>query len=336
MTTKVHGFHPWDEISLLSKLPGPRHAAIAFVGVNAPEMLSLETGDVLVCNASRSAIESGATNPYVLREFVDRGVEVYSCSSLHAKVLAVRGYAIVGSANASRHSDLSLEAVVSSDEPEFVERVIKLVDDSCSKNDFAVDIEYLNAAEGWFQTDVGNKPAIVGVTASPEVGNMFVPDSGGTYWLSAERDDLYPGNAEKLADRMMGSQVAKRWKANFALDTMYENRSTQVSTGDVLILMHESGEGEYTHVWEPAKVVDVRPVANSDHEVVLLLQYNQDFEEHSFEDIDAAAVTIQRFTTIDIDAESTRFPLRLTEFQGRDLVNALWPRQNLEAQPSSA
>lgn len=335
MTTKVHGFHPWDEISLLSKLPGPRHAAIAFVGANALEMLSLETGDVLVCNASRSAIESGATNPYALREFVDRGVEVYSCSSLHAKVLAVRGYAIVGSANASRHSDQSLEAVVSSDEPEFVERVIKLVDDACSKNDFAVDIEYLDAAEEWFQTDVGNKLAIVGVTASPEVANVFVPDSGGTYWLSAERDDQYPADAEKLAGTMMRSQIARRRKAKFVLDTMYENRSTKICTGDVLILLHESNEGEYTHVWEPAKVVDVRPVGNSDDEVVLLLQYNQDFEEQSFEDFDEAVATIRRLTTIYIDVESTQFPLRLTGPQGRDLVNALWPRQNLEAQPSS-
>lgn len=331
MTTKVHGFHPWDEISLLSKLPGPRHAAIAFVGANAPEMLSLETGDVLVCNASRSAIESGATNPYALREFVDRGVEVYSCSSLHAKVLAVRGYAIVGSANASRQSDLSLEAVVSSDEPEFVERVIKLVDEACCKNDFAVDVEYLDAAEEWFQKDMGNKPAIVGVTASPEVANVFVPDSGGTYWLSAERDDQYPADAEKLAGTMMRSQIARRRMAKFVLDTMYENRNAKICTGDVLILLHESNEEKYTHVWEPAKVVDVRPVGNSDDEVVMLLQYKQGFEEQSFEDIDEAAVTIERSAAIDIANEATLFPRRLTASQGFDLINALWPQHYMEA-----
>lgn len=335
MVTKVHGFHPWDEISLLSKLSGPRHAAIAFVGAKAPEMLNLEIGDVLVCNAGRSAIESGATNPFALREFIDRGVEVYSCSSLHAKVLAVRGYAIVGSANASKHSDQSLEAVVSSDEPEFVERVIKLVDEACSKSELEVDVDYLDAAEEWFQKDVANKPSIVGVTASPEVDDVFVPDSGGTYWLSAERDDEYPDGAEKLAAAMMRYQIAKKRKAKFVLDTMYENRSTEISTGDVLILMQESDEGNYTHVWEPAKVIDVRPVANSEHEVVLLLQYNRLFEEQSFENVDEAATTIRRLTTIDIGDEPTQFPQRLTARQGSDLIKALWPLLPLEAQSSA-
>ena len=102
MGTKVHGLHPCAELTRVSKLQGPRYAALAFIGADAPDMLALEDGDVLVCNASEGAIRNGVTNPQALREFSDRGVQLYSCASLHAKILAVRNSAAVGSANASR------------------------------------------------------------------------------------------------------------------------------------------------------------------------------------------------------------------------------------------
>jgi len=87
--------------------------AIAFVGVEAPSILPLRKGDVLVCNASLSAIKQGSTSALALDRYRKKGVVIYSQPRLHGKVVVLSNRAFVGSANASRHSDRDLyEAVL--------------------------------------------------------------------------------------------------------------------------------------------------------------------------------------------------------------------------------
>jgi hypothetical protein len=87
--------------------------AIAFVGVEAPSILPLRKGDVLVCNASLSAIKQGSTSALALDRYRKKGVVIYSQPRLHGKVVVLSNRAFVGSANASRHSDRNLyEAVL--------------------------------------------------------------------------------------------------------------------------------------------------------------------------------------------------------------------------------
>ena len=82
--------------------------AIAFVGVEAPSILPLRKGDVLVCNASLSAIKQGSTSALALERYLKKGVVIYSQPRLHGKVVVLSNRAFVGSANASRHSDRDL------------------------------------------------------------------------------------------------------------------------------------------------------------------------------------------------------------------------------------
>ncbi|MEP9390761.1 phospholipase D family protein [Gordonia sp. VNK1] len=117
MVTEFIGPFPWETIS--RKLYGrrPRLGAIAFVGRDGPDLLRhFRHGDVLVVNASKEAVASHATSPDALAELIAKGIEVKSSPTLHAKVLVGEGIAIVGSANASRNSTESLEAVIVTDD----------------------------------------------------------------------------------------------------------------------------------------------------------------------------------------------------------------------------
>ena len=92
----------WQQV--YSRLgPGPgRVAAIAYLGMGAPSLLGdWGKGDLIVCDASDKALKSGSTHPHALKEFLRRGVDVRSCGSLHAKVIASPRAAVVGSMGVS-------------------------------------------------------------------------------------------------------------------------------------------------------------------------------------------------------------------------------------------
>lgn len=67
---------------------GPRCAAIAHLGQDAPTLLPLRAGDVLIVDASRAAVRAHLTSPAALAYYVDAGVRVLSSPNLHADVIA--------------------------------------------------------------------------------------------------------------------------------------------------------------------------------------------------------------------------------------------------------
>lgn len=76
-------------MSKLSKCASTVQAAIAYV--SSAENLHLHAGDTLITDASENAIKAGQTSARVLREFFRRGVVVYHCAGLHAKLLFMEG-----------------------------------------------------------------------------------------------------------------------------------------------------------------------------------------------------------------------------------------------------
>jgi len=76
MGTTFHGPSPWPYITRAIRTRGPRHAAIAHLGEDAPTLLPLRACDVLVVNASRAAVRAHATSPVALTHYVDAGVRV--------------------------------------------------------------------------------------------------------------------------------------------------------------------------------------------------------------------------------------------------------------------
>lgn len=109
----------WPTVSKLSKSAATVQAAIAYV--SSPEHLHLHAGDTLITDASESAIKAGQTSARVLQEFFRRGVVVYHCARLHAKLLVVDDRLIVGSGNASGSSaNRLLEAAILTTDPTLV------------------------------------------------------------------------------------------------------------------------------------------------------------------------------------------------------------------------
>jgi len=117
MTSELITNEVWTQISRAARrCNSPSHVAVAFIGSGASRMLPLKKGSRLVVDASRRTVKAGLTSPFELEKFYRRGVRIYSCNGLHAKVFVFGAVAFVGSANVSKSSrDVLTEAILRSD-----------------------------------------------------------------------------------------------------------------------------------------------------------------------------------------------------------------------------
>lgn len=103
----------WAEIKRISKSTLPKQAAIAFM---TRDLVGFNRGDKLIVNASSERISSGATDARLLRSLQRKGVTVYCCDNLHAKILLLGKHLVVGSGNMSANSSAWLEAAYLTDD----------------------------------------------------------------------------------------------------------------------------------------------------------------------------------------------------------------------------
>jgi hypothetical protein len=116
----------WDEIESLSQPRQKKMAAVAYVTDDGA--VQFGKGDLLVVDASDSAITSGQTSAALLKNALQNGVELYSSPHLHAKVMLFGSTAVVGSSNISKSSRRSLvEAGIITDQPSVVSKARQLI-----------------------------------------------------------------------------------------------------------------------------------------------------------------------------------------------------------------
>ena len=121
---------PWADITeTLSKARSKTYCAVRYIGINAPKILVLKAGDVLVCDASDATVKSGSTYPESLLEYAKNGVTILSISGLHAKVIVSGSTAWIGSMNASDSSTKLNEAAVRLENKMTVQAALKFVTD---------------------------------------------------------------------------------------------------------------------------------------------------------------------------------------------------------------
>lgn len=92
----------WRRVKQITSQSERKTAAIAYVSTH--KYVSFRDGDILVCDASDQAIESGETSAAVLAHFFKAGAKIYPCRGLHAKTLIIGRVAIIGSCNLSESS----------------------------------------------------------------------------------------------------------------------------------------------------------------------------------------------------------------------------------------
>ena len=132
MPNKFHGQHSvWPIIKeqiRKTKKTQQIFAAIAYIGKDAPTLMPLRKGDLLVCNASDAAIKQGSTSARALEIFNKRGIKIFNESRLHGKVVVFSKRAFVGSANVStRSKDVLYEAVVETTDQNIVDSSLRFV-----------------------------------------------------------------------------------------------------------------------------------------------------------------------------------------------------------------
>ena len=97
----------WRKIKAEEAKAKVRQAAIAYV---TRDLVGFEKGDGLVTDASKRAVRMGETSAKLLSTLFRKGVELYSCAGLHAKVLLLDGTAVIGARHAAQIA-LLLQAV---------------------------------------------------------------------------------------------------------------------------------------------------------------------------------------------------------------------------------
>jgi hypothetical protein len=116
----------WATIKRLAKRATTKRAAVAYI--TSDELVKFADGDVLITDASESAIASGQTNAKVLARVFKRGARLYSLRGLHTKVYLLGGTVVIGSANLSATSANDLiEAAWVTDAPTAVGMATSLV-----------------------------------------------------------------------------------------------------------------------------------------------------------------------------------------------------------------
>lgn len=110
----------WQEIN--SRIGSAKRskaiAAVAYFAKGGADFLPLRSGDQLVVDMSRRAVQQGVTDPREIKRLIERGVEVFTRTSLHAKVIVIGGIVISGSANVSQNARQYLdEAAILSSSP---------------------------------------------------------------------------------------------------------------------------------------------------------------------------------------------------------------------------
>ena len=219
------GVDLWLGLTPELRAKGRTYAAVAFVGVEAPKLLPLKSGDVLVVNAGDRTLSSGGTSPQAMRDFVERGVQVWSEPHLHAKVVATeRGIAIVGSSNASTNSNKLHEAIAVTRDPEarrqlrgFVKGLLDVAE--------RVDEQFLNHAEKVYRHPAGR----VGDDSNPP--GPFA-DLSKKLWL-AEVEDYQPRPSEerRAAKEIKELSVPRGWR----YDAFFWDKDSNVAPRDTVI-----------------------------------------------------------------------------------------------------
>jgi hypothetical protein len=124
----------WSCLARL-KSPGNRVlGAVAYFGKGGAKLLPLLKGDTLLVDLSLSAVRQGVSDPREIKKLIDKGVKVYTRSSLHAKVFVVGKSVIVGSANISANARHYLdEAAIVTSVPSVVKAATTFIRSLCSE-----------------------------------------------------------------------------------------------------------------------------------------------------------------------------------------------------------
>lgn len=243
---KVVSENLWPAICQKAKHAEQRKAAVAYV--TDATLLPLRKGDLLVTDASDASIAGGRTSAATLQQYFKAGVNLFSLPALHAKILVLDDWAVVGSANASQHSaSVYFEAAVVADRPDVVgqtDTLIQAFAESATPIDKAFVERVLKIPVVRVQSQFegrARKPRIEAATQQ-------------RFWFVSLRGEAsYPGDEDTIEE--VAAQIQKKVKSTSGVADWFwwsgnARFPTQAREGDVVV-----------ECWRPkAKVATSRSV----------------------------------------------------------------------------
>lgn len=181
----------WLELERLASSAKSIKAAVAYVSDDT--CISFGEDDTLVVDASDASIAGARTSVNTLKTAYKKGAKLYSCDTLHGKVIVFDHEAYIGSANISKNSKNNLDEVgVISDHPTIMAGAIQLVDELVTKSTI-IDEKFIERVSK-IEVKSGGGTSPKGKSRKIKIGK---PRS----WLLSLRNDAeYPGNENKVEE----------------------------------------------------------------------------------------------------------------------------------------
>jgi hypothetical protein len=202
--------------------------AVPYFGKRGPRLLPVGRGSRMVVNASPDAVKSGQTNPAALLTMHRRGIDVFSCPQLHAKVYVFGTTAFVGSANASGSSAENLvEAAIRSTDRATVREAREFVRE-LSRTLVPLGEEQLSALAKLYR-----EPKHVATRGSRRSAarRRNVP----RVWIVRSREDELPDGAEEAHERGSETARASRSHRRFEVESFWSFREARYRCGDTIV-----------------------------------------------------------------------------------------------------
>lgn len=315
----LHCSDLWVRLAQLARGSKQCKAAVAYVSNN--ERIRFRKGDILVVDASETAISTGQTSAKVLNQAFESGAQIFTCPNLHAKVYVFDATVVIGSANLSTSSaERLLEAAVISDAPSLVSAARNLIKNlqQASTRLQAAEIEKLQ------HIPVVRKFPIRGIAHRA----LKINPTPGLTWLAATHDlDMKRYAKEERRAEAGRKQAEKRLakkssEANWIRFSKNSNVALKASINDWMIEMRRPKTTSGS-----ARVYRACPIRYIQHEPNCARVYLEEFKTS-----ESKAIGWRTFQRIAREAgiRSTRLGARsvgvLTASEA-DLLDSLWKAQ---------
>lgn len=202
--------------------------AVPYFGKRGPGLLPVGRGSRMVVNASVDAVKSGQTNPAALLTMHRRGIDVFSCPQLHAKVYVFGTTAFIGSANASGSSAENLvEAAIRSTDRSTVRDAREFVRE-LSRTLVPLGEEQLSALARLYREP--KRAATHGSPRSAARGR-----NASRVWIVRTREDELPDGAEEAHELESKKAHASKSNSRFEVDSFWHARDVRYRPGDTIV-----------------------------------------------------------------------------------------------------
>lgn len=239
----------WSRITSEVKCnPSKCFVAVPFFSKNASDMLPLSKGSVLVVNASKRIVKSGQTNPKELILLYEKGVKIFNCENLHAKVYVIGKKLLIGSSNVSGNSANYLkEVMLLTEDTSTVNQAIKMV-----KSLKIDDLKFEDLLE---LKKIYKTPKFIGGMPANKPVVMKGKESSKFYLCNLVYKDYPKGHKDALAK---GQETAESLKADpqSRIVDFGWGRRIPFKKGDTILQIIKDDDGQ-RYVYPHGRVVNI-------------------------------------------------------------------------------